>query len=111
MVVAARLLAPAQARPGAAGLRQGRGGRREGYLRVPADGGYTFMMTAPDGSYLQIGDTVLFDDSVANNIAYGVAGGAAIAAAVLWLTGGPESRVAVAPHLGAVAGLDLAVRF
>lgn len=45
------------------------------------------------------------------NIAYGVAGGAAIAAAVLWLTGGPESRVAVAPHLGAVAGLDLAVRF
>jgi hypothetical protein len=62
VVVAARLLAPAQARPGAAGLRQGRGGRREGYLRVPADGGYTFMMTAPDGSYLQIGDTVLFDD-------------------------------------------------
>jgi hypothetical protein len=45
------------------------------------------------------------------NIAYGVAGGAAIAAAVLWLTGAPESRVAVTPQLGAVAGLDLAVRF
>jgi len=45
------------------------------------------------------------------NIAYGVAGGAAIAAAVLWLTGSPESRVAVTPHLGAVAGIDLKVRF
>jgi hypothetical protein len=45
------------------------------------------------------------------NIAYGAAGGAAIAAAVLWLTGAPESRVAVTPQLGAVAGLDLAVRF
>jgi len=45
------------------------------------------------------------------NIAYGVAGGAAVAAAVLWLTGAPESRVAVTPRLGAVAGLDLAVRF
>ena len=45
------------------------------------------------------------------NIAYGVAGGAAIAAAVLWLTGAPESRVAVTPQLGAVAGLDVAVRF
>jgi hypothetical protein len=40
-----------------------------------------------------------------------VAGGAAIAAAVLWLTGAPESRVAVTPQLGAVAGLDLSVRF
>jgi len=45
------------------------------------------------------------------NIAYGAAGGAAIAAAVLWLTGAPESRVAVTPQLGAVAGLDVAVRF
>jgi hypothetical protein len=49
------------------------------------------------------------------NIAYGVAGGAAIAAAVLWLTGAPESpgepRVAVTPQLGAVTGLDVAVRF
>jgi hypothetical protein len=45
------------------------------------------------------------------NIAYGVAGGAAIAAAVLWLTGAPESRVAITPQLGTVAGLDLAVRF
>jgi hypothetical protein len=45
------------------------------------------------------------------NVAYGVAAGAAIAAAVLWLTGAPESRVAVAPRLGAVAGLDLNLRF
>ncbi|HXT51749.1 MAG TPA: PEGA domain-containing protein [Thermoanaerobaculia bacterium] len=45
------------------------------------------------------------------NVAFGVAGGAAIAAAVLWLTGAPESRVAVTPQIGAVAGLDLAIRF
>jgi hypothetical protein len=45
------------------------------------------------------------------NVAFGVAGGAAVAAGILWLTGAPESRVAVTPHLGAVAGLDLAVRF
>jgi hypothetical protein len=49
------------------------------------------------------------------NVAFGVAGGAAIAAAVLWFTGAPETRVAVTPHLGPrtgdVAGLDLAVRF
>jgi hypothetical protein len=49
------------------------------------------------------------------NLAYGVAGGAALAAAVLWLTRGstgtPESRVAVTPRLDAVAGIDLAVRF
>jgi hypothetical protein len=47
----------------------------------------------------------------AANLAYGVAGGAAITAAVLWLTGAPESRVAITPQLGAVAGLDLSVRF
>jgi hypothetical protein len=49
------------------------------------------------------------------NIAFGVAGGAAITAAVLWLTGAPESRsprrVAVTPRLGGGAGLDVAVRF
>jgi hypothetical protein len=45
------------------------------------------------------------------NLAFGVAGAAAVATAILWLTGAPESRVAVAPRLGAVAGLDLAVRF
>ena len=45
------------------------------------------------------------------DIAFGVAGGAAIAAAVLWFTGAPESQVAVTPRLGPVAGLDLAVRF
>lgn len=57
------------------------------------------------------------------NIAYGVAGAAAVAAAILWFTGAPESpganppepRVAITPHLGpllgGVAGLDFAVRF
>jgi hypothetical protein len=51
------------------------------------------------------------------NVAFGVAGGAALAAAILWLTGAPESpsRVAVTPRLGsqlgATAGLDLSVRF
>ncbi len=49
------------------------------------------------------------------NIAYGVAAGAAIAAGVLWLTGGRESdepRVAVTPHVdGASAGVDLSMRF
>ncbi|MBC7978221.1 MAG: hypothetical protein H7138_24820, partial [Myxococcales bacterium] len=49
------------------------------------------------------------------NIAYGVAAGAAIAAGVLWFTGGRESaepRVAVTPHVdGASAGLDLSMRF
>jgi len=45
------------------------------------------------------------------NIAYGVSAGAAIAAGVLWLIGAPESRLAVTPSVGAVAGLDLAVRF
>jgi hypothetical protein len=42
---------------------------------------------------------------------FGVAAGAMIAAAVLWVTGAPESRVTVAPRVGPVAGLDLAVRF
>src|SRR5262249_42499991 len=49
------------------------------------------------------------------DLAFGVAGGAAIAAAVLWFTGAPESRVAITPRLGSrtsdVTGLDLAVRF
>ena len=48
-------------------------------------------------------------------IAYWGAGTAAAVAVVLWLTGAPKSRVAVAPRLGprsgAVAGVDLAVRF
>jgi hypothetical protein len=42
---------------------------------------------------------------------YGVAAGAIIAAAVLWVTGAPELPVAVVPRTGPVAGLDLAVRF
>jgi hypothetical protein len=49
------------------------------------------------------------------DLAFGIAGGAAIAAAVLWFTGAPASRVAITPRLGPrtgdVAGLDLAVRF
>jgi hypothetical protein len=46
------------------------------------------------------------------DVAFGIAGGAAIAAAVLWFTGAPESpRVAITPRVGAVAGLDLAVTF
>jgi hypothetical protein len=46
------------------------------------------------------------------NIAFGVAGAAAIAAAVLWLVGAPESTLAVAPRVGSnVAGLDVALRF
>jgi hypothetical protein len=49
------------------------------------------------------------------DLAFGVAGGAAIAVAVLWFTSAPESRVAITPRLGPrtgdVAGLDLAVRF
>jgi hypothetical protein len=53
--------------------------------------------------------------ALAANVAFGVAGGAAVAAAVLWLTGAPESRsprrVAVTPRLGGGAGLDVAVRF
>jgi hypothetical protein len=45
------------------------------------------------------------------NVAYGVAGAAAITAAVLWLTGAPETRITVAPRVDTVAGLDLAMRF
>jgi hypothetical protein len=49
------------------------------------------------------------------NIAYGVAAGAAVTAAVLWLTGraseSPEPRVAVTPRLGTDAGLDVSLRF
>jgi hypothetical protein len=49
--------------------------------------------------------------AVVANVAYGVAGAAAVAAAILWLTGAPELRVAVTPRVGSIAGLDLAVRF
>jgi hypothetical protein len=45
------------------------------------------------------------------DLAFGAAGGAAIAAAVLWLTGAQESRVAIAPRVGPVVGLDFAVGF
>ena len=46
------------------------------------------------------------------NIAFGVAGATAITAAVLWMVGAPESRVAVAPRVGAnAAALDLSLRF
>ena len=45
------------------------------------------------------------------NIAFGFAGAAVVTAAVLWLTGAPESRVAVSAQLGNVSGVDVAVRF
>jgi hypothetical protein len=45
------------------------------------------------------------------NAGYGLAAGAAITAAVLWLTGAPESRVTVAARTGAGTGFDVAVRF
>jgi len=45
------------------------------------------------------------------NVAFGIAGGAAITAGILWLTGAPASRVTVTPRLDKAAGLDLAVRF
>jgi hypothetical protein len=45
------------------------------------------------------------------NLVYGVAGAAAIIAAVLWVTGAPEARIIVTPRLDAVAGVDLAMRF
>jgi hypothetical protein len=51
------------------------------------------------------------DRATQANIAFGVAGAGAVAAAVLWMIGAPESRVVVAPQVGAVAGLDLGVRF
>jgi hypothetical protein len=46
-------------------------------------------------------------------IAYGLAGGAAVVAAAVWLLGGPEPGIAVAvmPRLGQGPGLDVAVRF
>ena len=50
------------------------------------------------------------DRATQANIAFGVAGAGAVAAAILWLTGAPE-RVSVTPHVGAVAGLDVGVRF
>jgi PEGA domain len=49
------------------------------------------------------------------NVAYGLAGVAAVGAAVLWFTGAPREsqarRVTVTPRLGTVAGLDLNVTF
>jgi hypothetical protein len=44
-------------------------------------------------------------------VGFGVGAGAAITAAVLWMTGAPESQVAVTPRVGPVAGLDLAIQF
>jgi hypothetical protein len=45
------------------------------------------------------------------NVAFGIAGGAALTAAVLWITGAPSPRATVSARLGGAAGLDLAVRF
>ena len=62
VVIATRLLAAAGNKAGAPGLRRAADGAREGYLKVPADGGYTFTMMARDGARLRIDDVVLFDD-------------------------------------------------
>jgi hypothetical protein len=52
------------------------------------------------------------DRATQANIAFGVAGAGAIAAAVLWMVGAPESHVVVAPRVGGnVAALDLSLRF
>jgi PEGA domain len=51
------------------------------------------------------------------NIAFGAAGAAAVAAAILWFTGAPEGGVAILPRVssvpgaGSVAGIDLTARF
>ncbi|HEY0987461.1 MAG TPA: PEGA domain-containing protein [Kofleriaceae bacterium] len=44
-------------------------------------------------------------------LGYGVAAAAIAAAAALWVTGAPESPVAVSARVGPVTGLDLSVRF
>jgi hypothetical protein len=45
------------------------------------------------------------------NIAFGAAGAAAVAAAILWFTGAPEARIAVLPRVSSVPGIDLTARF
>ncbi|HET9619945.1 MAG TPA: PEGA domain-containing protein [Kofleriaceae bacterium] len=46
------------------------------------------------------------------NVAFGLAGAAAVGAAVLWMVGAPESRVVVAPRVGgSVAAIDLGLAF
>ena len=45
------------------------------------------------------------------NLAYGVAAGALVGGAVLWLLGGSESPVAVSPRVAGGAGIDLMGRF
>lgn len=66
VVLAPRLLPASVAGAGAPALQPGLltapDGGRAGFLRVPADGGYTFTMMARDGAHLKIDDVVLFDD-------------------------------------------------
>jgi hypothetical protein len=52
-------------------------------------------------------------DTGTSSAVYGIAGGTLLVAAALWLTGAPQKPAAVnvAPRLGTVTGLDLAVRF
>jgi hypothetical protein len=50
------------------------------------------------------------DRALQANVAYGIASAAAAAAAILWFTGGPESRIALAPQVGG-AGLTMAGTF
>ena len=45
------------------------------------------------------------------DLGFGVAGAAAVTAAVLWLAGAPESRASIVPRLGPASGLDLAIVF
>jgi hypothetical protein len=45
------------------------------------------------------------------NIAYGAAGAAAVAAAILWFTGAPRSGVSISPQTGAGTGVAVTGRF
>ncbi|HEX3474397.1 MAG TPA: PEGA domain-containing protein [Kofleriaceae bacterium] len=89
---------------------QSRSLNRDTYARCPSPSEQ--CAAAPEANALNVRARAR---ALEANVAFGVAGGAAIAAAVLWLTGAPESPVAITPRLGArtgeVTGLDLAVRF
>jgi hypothetical protein len=50
-------------------------------------------------------------DAFEANLAFGIAGAAAAAAAYLWFTGGERPAAEVAPRVGASSGLDLSLRF
>lgn len=79
----------------------------QAYLDTGAQGS-TPCPSAPEANVL---DQRRQSRALAANVTCGATSGAAITAAILWLTGSRESRVAVTPRLGAVSGLDLAVRY